>query len=368
MATIKETTLEINLDALTHNYRYLQSKLTNTSTSIMGVVKAFAYGNDATKIAQKLIDLGVCSLAVSYVHEGIRLRQNGIKHPILVFHPQKPNFKKLLDFDLTPTIYSPSTLKTFIKTAESTQKTAYPIHLNFNTGMNRLGFSPDNFPQVLNKLAQTNSVKIDGIYSHFAASDAPSETDFTLRQIDVFNKTCHSIRNNIGYCFKKHLCNTSGILNYPQAHFDMVRPGIGLYGYSNSKKEDRHLQPVGRLKTVLSQIQHLKKGDTVGYNRSFTASADTKIGTLALGYADGLHRSYGQGKAQVIIKDKFAPIIGDICMGISMIDITGIHCKEGDEVLIYGTNKSAETMAKATGTISYELIAGISQRIKRVVL
>src|SRR5699024_10735383 len=312
------TVFEINLNDLEHNLQYLRSKIPG-NTLFMGVVKAFAYGNNPVRIAQKLAALEVDYLAVAYASEGIAIRKAGIQKPILVFHPQPSNFKDLIDFHLIPTIYSPLTLTAFIQIAEDRAQTDYPVHLNFNTGMNRLGFSPDKVPDILKKLKQTRAVKVEGVYSHFAASEDDGERDFGLRQLKVFKETSARLIENLDYRPLLHICNTSGILNFPEAHFDMVRSGIGLYGYGNSVQEDKHLRPIGTLKTTILQIHDVKKGESVGYNREFIARRASRTATLPFGHADGLTRIYGHGKVNVLVGGKPAPIIGNVCMDMIMI-------------------------------------------------
>lgn len=367
MSITHETVLEIDLKALAHNYQYLRSKI-DEKTKMIGVVKAFAYGSDSVKIAKKLEDLGVDFLAVAYTNEGVALRKGGLKWPILVLHPQSCNFEELIQQQLTPNIYGKYMLDHFAAVAEKLQQKNYPIHLNLNTGMNRLGFAPDETDYISAKLKETNSVKVEGIFSHLAASEDPNEREFTLYQIENFKKTSRAILKNLAYKPLLHLCNSSGILNYPEAQFDMVRPGIALYGYGNSAEEDQNLRPVGTLKTIVSQINHINKGDSVGYNRLFKAEKDTKIATLPLGHADGIKRIYGREKCYVLINGKKAFIIGNVCMDMIMVDITGIDCEEGDEVIVFGKGKSAEEFANSAGTIAYELITSISQRVKRKII
>ncbi|WP_121666044.1 alanine racemase [Mesonia aquimarina] len=367
MAKTHETILEINLKSLEHNFNYLRSKISG-NTKIMGVVKAFAYGSDSVKIAQKLQDLGIDFFAVAYTHEGISLRKGGISKPILVLHPQSANFEEIIQHCLTPSIYSKYVLKHFIASAEAHKQKHYPIHLKLNTGLNRLGFDPDEVNYILTQLNDTKSVKIEGIFSHLAASEDPGEKDFTIQQIETYKKVSQKISEGLHYKPTQHLCNTSGIINYPEAHFDMVRTGIGLYGFGNSAEEDKKLIPVASLKTIISQIHHIKKGESVGYNRKFKAEKDSKTATLPLGHADGINRIYGAQKTNVLINGKLAPIIGNVCMDMLMIDISGIDCKEGDEVILFGKEKSAEEFANNAGTISYELITSISQRVKRKII
>jgi len=362
-----ETVLEIDLKALEHNYHYLASKV-DGQVKKLAVIKAFAYGSDSVALAKKLEALQVDYFAVAYTKEGVTLRDGGITKPILVLHPQSANFQEIIDRCLTPSIYSEFVLTHFIASAEANNQQHYPIHLKLNTGLNRLGFDPDEAPLILEKLRHTSSVKIDGIFSHLAASEDPEEKEFTSFQINTFKKVSDKIIAGVGYQPLKHLCNTSGILNYPEAHFDMVRTGIGLYGYGNSKTVDQQLIPVGTLKTIVSQIHHIKKGESVGYNRKFRAKKDTKTATLPLGHADGINRIYGKEKTNVSINGYLAPIIGNVCMDMIMVDISGIDCREGDEVILFGKEKSAEEFAHNAGTISYELITSISQRVKRKII
>lgn len=364
MEKTTDTVLEIDLKALAHNYRFLRSKVASR-TKFMSVVKAFAYGSDSVEIAKKLDGLGTDFFAVAYVSEGITLREGGITKPILVLHPQSSHFEEIIKYSLTPNIYSRFVLTEFIKTAENHQQENYPTHLKLNTGLNRLGFTEKDVDFIISAVQETKSVEVEGIFSHLAASEDPAEKDFTQKQIDSFKSMSALLIDKLGYRPLLHLCNTSGILNYPEAHFDMVRCGIGLYGYGNSEDIDAKLIPVATLKTIISQIHQLQKGDSVGYNRAFHVEKNTKTATLPLGHADGINRIYGKQQVSVLIHNKLAPIIGNVCMDMIMIDITNIDCQEGDEVIIFGKDKSAEEFAHNAGTISYELITSISQRVKR---
>jgi len=365
MPKANETLLEIDLKALEHNFDYLKSKI-NPNVKMLGVVKAFAYGSDAIEIANFLEELGIDYLAVAYTKEGVALRESGVKTPILVLHPQPVNFKLILDHCLEPSIYSPRMLKEFIGHADSFSQKNYPIHIKFNTGLNRLGFWENDVDHIIDELATTSSVKVKSIFSHLAASEDLSEKDFTLRQIRNFTKSSKDLINKLGYSTMRHMTNTSGILNYPEAHFDMVRTGIGLYGFGNSKLENNKLKPIASLKSVISQIHMIEKGESVGYNRSYRASGFEKTATIPIGHADGISRQFGNGKGFVFINGSKAPIIGNVCMDMLMVNISNIDCKEGDEVIIFDKSNSAEKLAENVGTISYELIAAVSQRVKRV--
>lgn len=368
MPKAKETVLEINLKALEHNVNYLKSKI-NKNTKFMAVVKAFAYGNDAVSIAKYLEQLYVDYFAVAYTAEGAALRDAGITTPILVLHPQKSNLHTVIERCLEPSLYNAYILKAFMETAKKHRQKNYPVHIKFNTGLNRLGFSENDVVYIAGKLSDSSAIRVKSVFSHLAASEDPDEEAFTLNQIHTFKKTAAVLSAKIGYRPLWHQLNTSGILNYaPIAQFDMVRSGIGLYGFGNDPVYRKYLEPIATLKSVISQIHHIEKGETIGYNRAFTAPKPLKTATLPIGHADGIGRQYGHGRGFVNIHGKKAPVIGNVCMDMLMVDVSGIHCKEGDEVIVFGNNPTAETLAESAGTISYELITGISQRVKRVVI
>lgn len=365
MPKAQETVLEINLKALTQNFQYLKSKL-KPKTQFLGVVKAFAYGSDAVAIAKSLEAQGADYLAVAYVHEGIELRNAGIQLPILVLHPQPIHFKLLIEHCLEPSLYNARTLNGFIAIAEAQAQNHYPVHIKFNTGLNRLGFWETDINYVQSQLKNTSAVKVKSVFSHLAASEDHKEHTFTLRQISSFKTIASDLETALEYPIMKHLCNTSGTLNYPGAHFDMVRCGIGLYGFGNAAEEDKKLKPIACLKTVISQIHQIEKGESVGYNRAYIAKGFETIATLPIGHADGISRHYGNEKGYVFIQGQKAPIIGNVCMDMIMVNITGIDCKEGDEVILFGSKSPVTQLAEGVGTISYEIITAISQRVKRV--
>ncbi|MEL6809744.1 MAG: alanine racemase [Bacteroidota bacterium] len=367
MSQFHETVLEIDLNALAHNYQYLASKL-KPGTRVMGVVKAFGYGSHTIEVAKELIRLGVDYFAVAYVKEGVALRDAGIETPILVLHPQPKNFPTLIDRCLEPALYSPRIWREFVKAAEAKKQEQYPVHLKFNTGLNRLGFWENDTQWILDRLQETSAVKIKSIFSHLAASEDMSERDFTLGQIDSFKKTSAEMIKKLEYTPFLHQSNTSGILNYPEAHFDLVRTGIGLYGYGNSEAQDRQLIPVVTLKSVISQIHQIEPGESVGYNRAYFAKGYEVTATLPIGHADGISRQLGNENGAVLIKGQKAPIIGNVCMDMLMVNITGIECKEGDEVIVIGEEQSAVELAEAMGSISYELLTALSQRVKRTIV
>ncbi|MBU3820514.1 alanine racemase [Flavobacteriaceae bacterium XHP0103] len=368
MPKAQETVLEIDLKALTHNFQYLKSKLKN-NTKVLAVVKAFAYGSDACEIAKHLQGLNVDYFAVAYVDEGVALRNAGVTKPILVLHPISVNFESLIEYNLEPNLYSAKILEAFIKVAEAENQTHYPVHIKFNTGLNRLGFEEKDIDFIIKKLSETKAVKVTSLFSHMAASEDLKEKDFTLNQIETFKICANEMKKLLGYSPMLHMCNTSGILNYPEAHFDMVRTGIGLYGFGNSIEESKHLKPIATLKTIISQIHNIEEGESVGYNRAFISNSITRTATLPLGHADGISRIYGKGKGFVTIQGKKAPIAGNVCMDMIMVDVTNIDCEEGDEVIVFGPETvTAETLAESAKTISYELITAISQRVKRIII
>ncbi|MCL5246397.1 alanine racemase [Cellulophaga sp. 20_2_10] len=365
MPKATQTVLEINLNFLEQNYKYLKSKLA-PNTMFLAVVKAFAYGSDQVQIAKKITELGADYLAVAYTSEGVAIRKAGIKTPILVLHPQEVNFEEIVVYNLEPSIYSDRVLDQFIAYVSSIEKENYPIHLKFNTGLNRLGFLEGDIDQIVKKIKETTSIKVASAFSHLAASEDISEKEFTEQQIQYFKSISKTLDNLLGYSPIKHMCNTSGILNYPDAHFNMVRSGIGLYGFGNDPKYDVYLKPIASLKTVISQLHTLEPNESVGYNMAYKATHKMVTATLPLGHADGIYRIYGNQKGFVFINGKKAPIVGNTCMDMIMVDATNIDCKEGDEVIVFNEEHTADALATAAGTISYELVTGISQRVNRI--
>lgn len=366
MPKVTETVLEIDLNALGHNYRYLASKI-KKDTKILAVVKAFGYGSESVAVAKELVALGVDYFAVAYAAEGEALRDAGIETPILVLHPLPDNFDLIVNRCLEPSIYSQKMLDAFVSYAKKQRQHAYPIHVKFNTGLNRLGFSEEDLNTITNKLEKTQAVTVKSVFSHLAASEDVSEQSFTRTQLERFRSISEKIIARLPYTPLLHTLNTSGIINYPNAQYDMVRTGIGLYGFGNHPDETSKLRPVATLKTVISQIHTINKGDTVGYNRAFTAPKTMRTATLPIGHADGISRAYGNGKGWVSIHGKKAKITGNVCMDMVMVDVSEIECEEGDEVVVFGEQPTAGELAEAVQSIPYELLTAISQRVKRVV-
>jgi len=364
MHKASQSVLEINLDALQHNYHYFKNRL-NPETKFLAVVKAYGYGSHAQEIAKALAHWGADYLAVAYVHEGVALRDAGITLPILVLHPQPVNFELAIERCLEPSLYSPNVLQKF-KEAAKDQK-AYPVHIKFNTGLNRLGFWENDVDFIASELKDASCMEIRSVFSHLAASDDLDEQPYTKNQIESFNKIYTNFCDVLAIKPIKHILNTSGILNYTNAQFDMVRCGIGLHGYANDPEVDSQLRPIASLKTIISQIHKIEPDETVGYNRAYASKGYQTTATIPIGHADGIGRHFGNGIGEVYVNGSAAAIIGNVCMDMLMIDITGIECKEGDEVVVFGGSYSAEALAGKAHTISYELITGISQRIPRVI-
>lgn len=359
--------LEISLTAIKHNLWYFRTKI-QESTKLLVVIKAFAYGSDSVAVGKILENQKVDYLAVAYVDEGITLRKANIKLPILVLHPQLENFESLITYKLEPNLYNFRTLTQFIEIVNSKNIKDYPVHIKIDSGMNRIGFKKNDIAHLESILQNQEKLKIVSFYSHLAASEDRNAKEFTKQQIKTFNEICNSLNTSLNYTPLKHISNTSGILNYPEAQFDMVRLGIGFYGFGNSDKETALLKNVCNLKTTISQIKFLEKGESVGYNRGYVATKPTKIGIIPIGYADGLNRNLSNSVGSVYLGNIKIPIIGTICMDMTMINITDIDCKEGDEIIIFNHQDHVLELGNKTNTIPYEILTSISQRILRKII
>jgi Alr-MurF fusion protein len=360
-----ETVLEINLNAISHNLNFYKSKL-KPSTKMMVMVKAFGYGNGGFEIAKLLEHHKVDYLGVAFADEGISLKNAGIKLPIMVLNPESTSFNAIILHQLEPEIYSLKGLKAFIKIAEQRNLVGFPIHVKLDTGMHRLGFEKDSLEELITILKENKSVRVQSILSHMATTDDLNHRDFALSQIAAFEKWSSKLISELQIQPIRHILNSSGISNFPEAQYDMVRLGIGIYGVSNDPNEQKYLENVGTLKSVISQIRTIQAGESVGYGRRFMASKPTKIATIPIGYADGISRLWGNGVGFVAINNQKAVILGSICMDMLMVDCTEINCKEGDAVIIFGESPSVVFMAEKLGTIAYEILTSISQRVKRV--
>lgn len=360
-----ETVLEINLDAISHNLNFYKSKL-QPQTKIMVMVKAFGYGNGGYEIAKLLEHHKVDYLGVAFADEGIELRKAGITTPIMVLNPENSSFNAMIAYNLEPEIYSIRGLHAFLKTAQEQNISQYPIHIKLDTGMHRLGFESDAMSALCALLKNNNFVKVKSVFTHLAASDDRNFEAFTQMQFQRFEILFSEIEKVITHQPIRHILNTSGIFNYPEKQLEMVRLGIGLYGMANSETERNGLENVSTLKTIISQLRTLEPRESIGYSRRFMVEKTTRVATLPIGYADGISRAWGNQKGYVTIQNHKATILGAICMDMMMVDVTDISCKEGDEVIIFGAAPTVTEMASAMHTISYEILTGISQRVKRV--
>jgi len=360
-----ETVLEINLNAISHNLNFFKSKLA-PKTKMMVMVKAFGYGNGGFEIAKLLEHHKIDYLGVAFADEGISLKSAGINVPIMVMNPETTSFSAIIQHQLEPEIYSIKGLKAFLKIAEQKKLKNFPIHIKIDTGMHRLGFEEEQLPELITILKGNETVQIKSILSHLATSDDLKHDAFAQSQIALFEELSTQLTAVLKIKPIRHILNTSGISNYPDAQYDMVRLGIGLYGISNDEEEQKFLENVGTLKSVISQIRNIEAGESVGYGRRFMAEKTTKIATIPIGYADGIRRSWGNEVGYVVINGKEAKIVGSVCMDMLMVDVTNLDCKEGQSVVIFGENPTVTLMAKALNTIPYEILTGISQRVKRV--
>lgn len=358
------TVLEIDGNALTHNLNYFKQKL-QPETKILAVVKAFGYGSDGVQVAKFLEDK-VAYFAVAYTHEGIALREADIKTPILVLHPHVQNLQSIIDYRLEPSLYNFNIFNAFLQLADKAPLMNYPIHIKFNTGLNRLGFWHTDVPKILSEIKDTNHIKVQSLFSHLAASEDLEEKDFTINQINNFAFIVQQFYKHLKYEPILHILNTSGVVNFPKAQFDMVRIGLGLYGFGNDEKETAQLKNTHNLKSIISQIHIIKPGETVGYNRAFIAKRTTKTATIPIGHADGLSRKLGNKKGFVLINNQKAPIVGNVCMDMIMVNITKINCEEGDEVIIFNNQEMIQNIADISETIVYETLTAISPRVNKM--
>lgn len=361
-----QTVMEINLDALSHNVKTYQSLLSK-GVKMMAMVKAFSYGAGSFEVASKLQFDGIDYLAVAYTDEGIFLRKNGITLPIMVMNADENSYDQIIEWKLEPEIYNFRTLQKFIDIVLTYDHLEYPIHIKLDTGMHRLGFEENDLTQLVSILNQNKELKIISIFSHLAGSEDVSLDGFTKYQAELFDKMTQFLSKEIEQPFMKHLCNSSAIIRHPQLQYDMVRLGLGLYGIDSTQSMKPALKVVSRLKTNIAQIKYIQAGETVGYNRKGIVTRNTIIGTICIGYADGIPRRLGNGKGVMMVNNTLVPTVGNICMDMCMLDLTDIpQTKEGDLVEIFGEQYPVFELAKNADTIPYEILTGISQRVKRV--
>lgn len=363
---IHGTQLEINLDALIQNLNFYRGQLP-PGTAVMAMVKALGYGSGGEEIARALAYHRVDYLAVAYVDEGVMLRQSGIQTPIMVMNPTPDSLEELIRHQLEPEIYSFRMLDAFIETVSNLQPIAIPgIHLKIDTGMHRLGFDFALADSLAERIAAHSFIRVLSVFSHLAGADSDELNDYSHSQINRFESVCSILQSRLKSNFKRHLLNSAGILRFPEATYEMVRLGIGLYGVEVNSWFQDQLEPVSTLKTTISQITSLKKGETVGYGRIGILERDSQIATLAIGYADGFRRAFSKGKAKVKIGNTWVPVVGNVCMDMTMVDVTDCQAEEGDEVIIFDGVESLESLSMAANTIPYEILTGIGQRVKRV--
>ena len=360
---VHETILEINLSALVDNLNYYRNRL-NPDTKMVCMVKASAYGAGALEIAKTLEDLRVDYLAVAVADEGADLRKAGVNSPIIVMNPEMTAFRTMFTYKLEPEVYSFHLLEELIKAAERDGVTNFPIHIKVDTGMHRLGFAVQDMPRLVERLKRQNSVIPRSVFSHLVGSDSESFDLFTHAQIEAFENASTQLQAAFRHKILRHICNTAGIERCPNAQFDMVRLGIGLYGIDPHTNGILH--NVSTLKTTILQIRHVPAGDTVGYSRRGVVERDSLIAAIPIGYADGLNRHLGNGRGYCLVNGRRAPYVGNICMDVCMIDVTGIPCREGDKAIIFGDDLPVTELSDLLDTIPYEILTSVSNRVKRV--
>ena len=360
---IHQTVLEINLDAIAHNLNEFRRHL-DPGTRIMAMVKAFAYGAGPAEIAGLLEYHRVSYLGVAYADEGVELRNAGVTLPVMVMNPDPSSFDLIIKYDLEPEIYSVQSLMEFSDIASKHGIVHYPVHIKIDSGMHRLGFMPKDIQELAARIKTLESIRVISVFSHLAASEDPEFDQFTHHQAEVFLNAVSQIKEATGYSFLRHICNSAGIVRFPQYQFEMVRPGIGMYGAGEFNR--LNLKPAGRFKTRISQVKKIPGGEPVGYGCADMSDEERVIGILPVGYADGLNRKLGNRNGSILINNKRVPIIGNVCMDMCMVDITGLDAKVGDDAEIFGENIRIDEIASKCQTIPYEILTSIPGRVKRV--
>ncbi len=359
---VHETVFEINLNAMVHNLNVYRNKL-KKGVKLMGMVKAFSYGAGSYEIAKVMEYNRVDYLTVAYADEGVSLRKAGIKLPIMVMNAELVAFDSIIQHNLEPEVFNFTMLEQLIKVCNGQE---ISIHIEVDTGMKRLGFDEQEVDEIINLLLQNQNLRVKSVFTHLAASEDKKHDLFTHEQIQKFERISEKLKAAFNYPILKHVLNSGGIARFPEAQFDMVRLGIGLYGIDPAEKLQKQLQVVGTLKTVISQIREVKSHETIGYGRKGTVQRDSSIAVVAIGYADGLNRRLSNGKGYMMVNGQKAPIVGSVCMDMTMIDVTDIICKDGDEVIVFGKEINISDIATKTGTIPYEVLTSVSQRVKRI--
>lgn len=362
---VHQTVLEINLNALVSNLKQYQALL-QPATKVMAMVKAFSYGSGSAEVASVLQYHHTDYLGVAYTDEGAELRRAGIHLPIMVLNTDESSFAAITEFNLQPVLYSFSLVHQFRSFLEREGITHYPVHIEVETGMNRLGFSLSEMQTLGETIKASAQLKVESIFSHLAASEDSGEDNFTESQAELFSAAAGILSSCVPYPFLKHLSNSAAIIRHPSLQYDMVRLGIGLYGIE-IETDKLNLQPVASLKSTIAQLKKVKRGETVSYNRRGVIKQDSVIATVRIGYADGYSRRFSNGRGKMWVKGKLAPVIGAVCMDMTMIDVTGIPgVEEGDEVVVFGKELPVQQLASWGETIPYEILTGVSQRVKRV--
>jgi len=363
---VHQTILSINLSSILHNLNTYRSRIM-PSTKIMAMVKAFSYGSGSHEIAGLLEFHKVDYLAVAYADEGVALRKSGIVLPVMVMNPELNTFKSLVEHSLQPEIFSFAVLYSFEKYLQSAGIDNFPVHIKLDTGMHRLGFNADEIAELGTHLKNSRRIKVVTVFSHLVASEDPASDEFTQSQFHLFQTMCDNLSSTLGYPFLRHIANTEAITRHPEIQMDMVRLGIGLYGVDTEPLMQSRLKTVGTLTTTIAQIRKVGEGESVGYGRKWLTKRDSLIAIVRIGYADGYPRSLSNGRGKMLIGDHLVPVIGNVCMDMAMLDITGIAgINEGDEVIVFGEKLPIAQLAEWADTIPYEIMTGVSQRVKRV--
>jgi alanine racemase len=361
---VHQTELHINLNAMVHNLKQYQNGVL-PGTKLMAMVKAFSYGSGGAEIAAVLQQNNIDYLGVAYTDEGADLRREGISLPIMVINADASSFDAIVDQNLQPVIYSEEILQRFEQYISEQGLTSWPVHVEVETGMNRLGFSVDTIAEAGKRIREKGLLKIESLFSHLAASEDAAQDAYTLEQAALFDKAVALLQGQISYPFLRHIANSAAIIRHPQLQYDMVRLGIGLYGVETVQGAE--LQPVATLRSTIAQLKQLAPGATVSYNRKGVIERSSLIATVRIGYADGYPRRLSNGKGKMWVRGKLVPVVGTVCMDMTMIDVTDIEgVQEGDEVIVFGPEVPVQQVAAWGGTIAYEIMTGISQRVKRV--
>ena len=357
--------LELNLKATLENYKYFRSLL-EPQTKLLVLVKANAYGHGAVEFGAMMQRAGADYLAVAYPVEGLELRRNGISLPIIVLTAGTDFYPEIIETRLEPSIPNLYSLRAFVEQLRELDLKDYPIHIKLDTGMHRLGFMTGELPELIDYLKNTPEVKVKSVFSHLCVAEDPDQDAFTLGQIELFQKNAQALSDGIGYIPMRHILNSAGIERFPQYQMDMVRLGIGIYGVS--AVPGKKLTPVASLKCKVLQVKQLGPGDTVGYGRWGRAKEGTVIATIPVGYADGIDRHLGRGAASFSLNGQRVPTIGNICMDMCMLDVTGVPAAVGDTVTVFGEDPTVEELASILGTIPYEILSSVPRRIERMVI